>query len=641
MDTNSSVVELKRWRVRARLYGVTLIVVLTYLLIGRISSENRKWVEVDLPVSAAALLAVGVAGVEAYFVIQRLQRRYQELQAARLHEIELAERLSEQRQSILNQVSRTLLDKLNLKQLPPDVVEKIALLFETDVAGIWLADRNTPKLFVPRGVSGLAETAAKELGAIGHASPCFEKVLQQTHQLMVLDFRRDTAPPLAAFCEREGLLSAMFTPIVCRDAIAGIIGAFYRQKRDVPLPLAVEMQTVANLIASAVQAEELYRNVAESQKIDSLGNLATGIAHDFNNILAATLSCVSYVKQHTDPASPSHRYLAAAESSIHRGAALSKQLLSFARREGPPATVLNSNQIMGTALNLLERGFEKNLRVQRRFAPDLRPVEINDTQLEQVVVNICLNARDAMPHGGTLTVSSRNLRLDNAALERAKLLLPDGDYVVLGFRDTGFGMDAETRRRIFEPFFSTKQQGKGSGLGLAFVQNIVQNAGGDITVDSAPSQGALFEVFLPASTKPLPATGPAPVAETRPGGGERILLAEDEEVIREMTQLALESRGYTVTTASDGATALALYQQRWKEIDLVIADMVMPRLSGMELLARMKEINPGVRVIVSSGFSRELEGQHMLQHGCLGYLQKPYDTQALQRLVRSILDSHR
>jgi len=641
MDGKSAVAEVKRWRIRARFYGLTLIVALSYLLIGRLSSENERWVQVDLPLSASAVLVVGLAGVEAFFAIQRLQRRYHDLQAARAREIQLSEQLSEQSRNILNQISRTLLDKLNLKQLPPDVVEKIAILFETDVVAIWLSERSAPELFIPRGVSGLPDTVAKELGAIGHASPCFEKVLQHSGQLIVADFRRDTAPPLAAFCEREGLANAVFTPIVCREAIVGIVGAFYRQKRAIPAPLAAEMQTVANLVASAVQAEELYRNAAESQKIDSLGNLATGIAHDFNNILAATLSCVSYVKQHTDPSSPSHRYLAAAEASIHRGAALSKQLLSFAHREGPPTTVLNPNSAIETTLNLLERSFEKNLRVQRRLAPDLRPVEINDAQLQQVVLNICLNARDAMPHGGTLTISSRNLRLDDGAPERARLSLPDGEYVVLGFRDTGLGMDEAVRQRVFEPFFSTKKQGEGSGLGLSLVQNIIQNAGGDITVDSTPSHGALFEVFLPASAKPLPAASAAPVSETRDGGGERILLAEDEEVIREMTQLALESHGYTVTAASDGVTALALYQQHWKEIDLVIADMVMPRLSGMDLLARMKEINPNVRVIVSSGFSRELEGQHMLQYGCLGYLQKPYDTQALQRLVRSVLDSGR
>jgi len=165
MDSKSSTSELKRWRVRARLYGVTLVVVLSYLLIGRLSSGDQKWVYVDLPMSAAAVLVLGLAAVEAYFVIQSLQRRYRALQAARANEIELAERLSEQRRNILNQISRTLLDKLNLKQLPPDVVEKVALLFEADIVGVWLAERSAPSLFVPRGVCGLAAAAARELSA--------------------------------------------------------------------------------------------------------------------------------------------------------------------------------------------------------------------------------------------------------------------------------------------------------------------------------------------------------------------------------------------------------------------------------------------------------------------------------------------
>lgn len=639
MDTKSPTAELKRWRMRARLYGLTLIVAMSYLLIGRLSSQDHKWVQVDLPLSTAVVLLLGIAGVEAYFVIRGLQQRYHELQASRTREIKLAEQFSEQRRTILNQISRALLDKLNLKQLQPEVIEKIALLCETDVAGVWLSERHAPTLFIPRGISGIPAAAAKELGAIGHASPCFEKLLQVARQMEVTDFQRDTAPTLAAFCEREGLVAAVFTPVVCHETIVGIIAAFYRKSHPISPPLSAEMQTVANLIASAVQAEELCRNIADSQKIDTLGNLASGIAHDFNNVLAATLACVSYVKQHTDPHSASHHYLEAAETSIHRGAALSKQLLSFVRHEGPPASIVNPNQIIETTLNFIERSFEKRLAIQRRLATDLRPVEINDAQLEQVVINICINARDAMPHGGTLIVSTRNLHLDNKATERSAVSLPDGDYAVLSFRDTGLGMDEEVRRRVFEPFFTTKQQGEGRGLGLSLVQNIVQNAGGEITVESSPSQGALFEVFLPATTKPLPATT-APAATAPHGGkGERILLAEDEEVIREMTQLALESQGYSVITASDGMTAMALYKQRWKEIDLVIADMVMPRLSGMELLARMKEINPQVRVIVSSGFSRDLEGQHMLQYGCLGYLQKPYDSHALQQLVRSVLDS--
>lgn len=627
-----------RWSQRARLYASAAGVAIIYFLVGRLSSDNPRWVQVDLPLSAASVLVFGLGVGEAVFAIQRWQRRYHELQAARAREIELADRLAEQRRNILNQISRALLNNLDMRQVPTELVERLALLFETDVVAVWIAEHTAEGLLAARGICGLSDAAAKELGTIGRVSPCFEKVLQEQRQIIIENLPHDAVPALAGFCKREGLITGAFTPIISRETVVGVVAAFYRQNRQIAAPLAAEMQTVANLFASAVQAEELYRNVAESQKIDSLGNLASGIAHDFNNILAATLSCVSYVKQHTESTNPSYRYLTAAETSIHRGAALSKQLLSFARREGPPTSILNPNDIVQSTLDLLERGFEKNQHILLRLAPNLRPVEINASQLEQVVLNLAINARDAMPHGGTLTVTTRNTRLDINSPERARLSLPEGDYVVLSFRDTGHGMDEAVQRRIFEPFFTTKPHGQGSGLGLALVQNIVQNAGGEILVESAPGHGALFEVFLPVSSKPLPAAGKPLAAEAR-GGCERILLAEDEDVIREMTALALESRGYTVITAPDGATALALYERDWKNIDLVIADMVMPHLSGVELLTRLKEINPAVRVIVSSGFSHELEGQQMLQSGCLGYLQKPYDTQALHRLVRSVLDS--
>jgi len=191
---------------------------------------------------------------------------------------------------------------------------------------------------------------------------------------------------------------------------------------------------------------------------------------------------------------------------------------------------------------------------------------------------------------------------------------------------------------MFEPFFTTKQAGKGAGLGLSLVINIVKSFGGEIHVESQPGQGSLFEIFLPASRKTITAAPSQPEATTR-GGHECILLAEDEEIIREMAQLGLESKGYTVLTAPDGATALSTFRQRQDEIDLVIADMVMPCIGGPELFARMKEIDPGVRVIVSSGYSHDQEGRRMLRHGCLGYLQKPYNMESLNQLVRNVLDS--
>jgi nitrogen-specific signal transduction histidine kinase/ActR/RegA family two-component response regulator len=402
--------------------------------------------------------------------------------------------------------------------------------------------------------------------------------------------------------------------------------------------LAAEMQTVANVIASAIQVEELYRDLIQVQKIESIGTLTSGIAHDFNNVLAAILACATYVKQQTDAQHPTYRYLESIENSAHRGAALTKQLLAFARREGPKLRVVDATEVIEQTVKMLDRSFEKTILLQRQYAKDLKPIEADPSQLEQVILNIAVNARDAMGESGIFTITTRNVRLDGTDPYRLNLSVPDGEYVVLGFRDTGHGMDSATMKRIFEPFFTTKRIGKGTGLGLSLVQSIVKSFGGEIRVESALGKGTLFEVYLPASAKALPATTKSE-EQTARGGHETILIAEDEEVIREMAQLGLESKGYQVITAPDGASALSRYRERWQDIDLVVADMVMPRMNGAELFAKMKEINPHVRVVVSSGYSHDLEGQRMLQHGCLGYLQKPYTPEALNRITRSVLDS--
>ena len=447
-------------------------------------------------------------------------------------------------------------------------------------------------------------------------------------------------PPagLAKVCERERIACAVLSPVVRRKELVGLIGVFYRSSREISQSLAAEMQTVANIVAGAVQAEELYRDLVQMQKIESIGALTSGIAHDFNNVLAAILACASYVKLQTDPSSPTYRYLEATEASAHRGAALTKQLLAFARREGPRLTVINPNDCIEQTLKMLDRSFDKSILIQRQFAGDLHPIEVDPSQLEQVFLNIAVNARDAMPEGGIFTITTCNVHLDASDPFRPALSLPDGDYVTLGFRDTGCGMDVATLARVFVPFFTTKRPGKGTGLGLSMVLSIVKGAGGELRVESKPGQGTLFEVFLPAFQKTPSKTLVPTEAKTR-GGQECILLAEDEDVIREMAQIGLEAKGYKVLSAPDGAAALSTYREHQKEIDLVIADMAMPQVSGPELFAHIKEINPDVRVIVSSGYSHDQEGERMLRHGCLGYLQKPYNAEALNRLVRSVLDS--
>jgi signal transduction histidine kinase/ActR/RegA family two-component response regulator len=631
--------DVRKMSPRARLYGMALVITLSYMLIGRLLNNNSdSWVQVSLPLSSASLLLLSLSGAEMYLYVQRVQRTNDELETTRAREGELSQLLAFQRQSTLNQISRSLIDKLDVRQVSPEVLEKIAQLFEADVVAAWVVANNGKARFALKGAFGFTAHNVEQLEEVDWSFPTFDVTDAEPRQVIVNPITPQALPALADVCGREGIACAALSPVVRRRELVGLIGIFYRKSREISQSLAAEMQTVANIIGGAVQAEELYRDLAQMQKIESIGALASGIAHDFNNVLAAILACASYVKQQTDPSSPTYRYLEATEASAHRGAALTKQLLAFARREEPQVQVINPNDCIEQTLRMLDRSFDKSILIQRQFARDLHPIEVDPSQLEQVFINIAVNARDAMPDGGMFTITTSNVFLDAANPFRPALSLPDGHYVVLGFRDTGCGMDAATLARMFEPFFTTKRPGKGTGLGLSMVLSIVKGFGGEIRADSHPGKGTLFEIFIPASRKaPVTATTPKPVVAR--GGHECILLAEDEEVIREMAQIGLESKGYKVLSAPDGAAALSTYRACQDEIDLVIADMVMPRISGPELFASMKEINPSVRVIVSSGYSHDQEGERMLRHGCLGYLQKPYSIESLNRAVRSVLDS--
>ncbi len=629
---------IQQWFLRTKLYLIALVVTIAYLFVGRLNSRDRVWAQINLPLSAASVLVLCLSAAESYIFVRRIRQHNQEMAAARAREIKLQQHLAYQRQTILSQLTSSLIDRLDTSHVPQEVLEKIRQLFEADLVAMWITQPGDPRRFLLRGVLGLNAHSADQLQAAPWSLPEFEDPQEEPQQYITSRAQEQLSPALTTFAERERISVSVLTPIIRRHEQAGLIGVFYREPITVSPPLAAEMKVLANVIASALQAEELYRDLVQAQKSESIGSLTSGIAHDFNNVLAAILACASYVKQHTPPSDPNYRYLEATESSAHRGAALTKQLLAFARREGPRQSVLNPNDTIELTLQLLERSFDKSILFQRRLDPDIRLIEMDPSQFEQIILNMAVNARDAMPDGGIFTVSTYNTRFTPKTASPPGVTLPDGDYVVLGFSDTGHGIDEATQRRIFEPFFTTKRPGKGTGLGLSLVMSIVKAANGAIRVESAPGKGTLFEVYLPITIKPLPAV--QATAETKlHRGTECILIAEDEDIIREMAQMALEGEGYKVIAAPDGAAALARYRRDWPTIALVIADMVMPHMSGPELLSKIKEINPNPRVIVSSGHSHELEGQRMLQHGCLAYLQKPYSTNALISLVRRVLDS--
>ena len=379
----------------------------------------------------------------------------------------------------------------------------------------------------------------------------------------------------------------------------------------------------------------LERQLRQSQKFEAIGQLAGGIAHDFNNVVGAILGWAELGIE-TSRGSPeiSERFNRIREQA-NRAAALTRELLAFGRRQALQPRPVDLNSVVTELHNLLDKVIDKNIEVKFLTSP-LDPVKADPTQLEQVLMNLCINARDAMPQGGRLVIETEMVDLDEPYCRFYPYVTP-GRYAVLSVSDTGIGMTSETREHIFEPFFTTKERGKGTGMGLATVYGIVKQHGGFIHVYTEPSHGALFRVYLPVmegeSAVASKAKAPRPSrAEMR--GTETILLAEDHESIREMARQTLISLGYRVLSAVDGEDAIRLAER--EKPALAILDVIMPRMGGSAAAELLIQRFSNVRILFTSGYSAESE---VVPNGTTGrYLQKPYSPTTLARLVREILD---
>jgi CheY-like chemotaxis protein len=319
-----------------------------------------------------------------------------------------------------------------------------------------------------------------------------------------------------------------------------------------------------------------------------------------------------------------------------RAAALTRQLLAFARRQVLQPRNVNLNQTVTNVTSLLENIIGEQIEVKTMLAPELRLTRADPTHIEQVLMNLCLNARDAMPQGGRLLIETCNMRFEQEAC-RGRLGVRPGDYVLLSISDSGVGMDSVTVERIFEPFFTTKETGKGTGLGLAVVYGIVKQHGGFINVYSELGRGTTFHVYLPAGDAPVPEPEKK-ISEPVRGGAETILVAEDHEGVRDMAREVLETFGYKVLLASDGEEAVRMVEEHRERIALVILDVVLPKLGGPEAYQRMTAVKPGLAVIFSTGYTAEAaQLRSMLEKGA-AVLQKPYMPERLARKVRETLD---
>lgn len=392
---------------------------------------------------------------------------------------------------------------------------------------------------------------------------------------------------------------------------------------------------VSHDITERRKLEEQFR---QAQKMEAIGQLAGGIAHDFNNLLTVINGYAEMLLLDLAQGDPSRDIVSEIHRSGERAAALTRQLLAFSRRQVLVPAVLDLNRHLDDMERLLGRliGADIDLRIQQ--APDLWRIESDPGQIEQVIMNLVINARDAMPRGGQLTIRTQNVEVD-ADYAAVNPEIKFGQYVLLSVDDTGHGMDEATKSRIFEPFFTTKEKGKGTGLGLATIYGIVRQSGGHIDVMSEPGVGTSFKIHFPrfaADAEPRPKR-PPPASLV--GGNERILLVDDEPGVRAMTKTILESLGYSVVVAANGHEAIRSAQEDARSVDLVLTDVVLPDMHGPQLWERLAELRPGLKVLFFSGYSDDAVAQHGFLGSNIPFLQKPFKADQLARKVREILDA--
>ncbi|PYQ25267.1 MAG: hybrid sensor histidine kinase/response regulator [Acidobacteria bacterium] len=399
--------------------------------------------------------------------------------------------------------------------------------------------------------------------------------------------------------------------------------------------------TIVLNVRDVTDRKSLEAQLTQAQKMEAVGRLAGGVAHDFNNLTTAILGYSELMLRRLDPQDPMRRHVAEITRAAERAAALTRQLLAFSRKQLLQPRVLDLAEVLERSRGLLGRLIGEDIELLTRTAPDVGRVRADPVQLDQVLLNLAVNARDAMPRGGRLVLEASNADLDDE-YAREHVTVRPGPYVMLAVSDTGHGMDKQTQERIFEPFFTTKEQGKGTGLGLSTVYGIVKQSGGYVWVYSEVGRGTTFKVYLPrvqdAAERESPPRTAEPAAE-RAAASETLLLVEDDASVRELLRELLESAGFRVLEASRPGEAVEIVKSRREPIDLLVTDVVMPEMTGPELARRLEDLRPGLRLLFLSGYTEGVVLDKGLVSDGAHFLQKPFTTDALEAKVREVLDA--
>ncbi|MBI2901552.1 MAG: response regulator [Planctomycetes bacterium] len=436
------------------------------------------------------------------------------------------------------------------------------------------------------------------------------------------------------------------------DAIAGHYAALFQDirraahDREEMLRAALERERglrtglKAELELRLEREEELRRKndqLLQSQKLEAIGQLAGGVAHDFNNLLTAILGYSDVVLGRLSADDPARSDIEEIKKAGKRASEVTRGLLAFGRKQILSPEVLDLNAVVADMGKLLRRLITEAIEIVTVSRPGLGRVKADRVQMEQVIVNLVINARDAMPKGGKITIETANADIEEGSARGVEPPRP-GLYVLLSVSDTGIGMDKEVIAHLFEPFFTTKEPGKGTGLGLATTYGIVKQSGGHIWVDSEPGRGSTFKVHLPRVAEAPDANGTTGPAAAPPRGSETVLVVEDEDAVRKLTCGLLRAWGYRVLEADGGACALRLCEQHGEPIHLLLTDVVMPRMSGTELADVLVRKRPGLRVLYCSGYTADVIVDHGIIHPAVAFLHKPFAPDALAGKVRQVLD---
>ena len=410
--------------------------------------------------------------------------------------------------------------------------------------------------------------------------------------------------------------------------------------RDIFLTIAVipgTKKSVASLL-DITDRKRMETQLQHTQKREAVGTLAGGMAHEFNNLMTAVMSYSSFLLTDLGQDDPMRKDVEEIKKAGKRASSLVKQLLAFSRKQVLKPVVLDINTVLTDKEEMLRQLIGEDVELKMVLEHDLGQVKADQSQVEQVILNLTINARDAMTHGGKLTIETANVAIDEFYVSTHGDELKPGPYVMLAMSDTGMGMDMETQGQIFEPFFTTKDTGEGTGLGLSTVYGIIKQSGGDIRVYSEPEKGTIFKIYLPRMEQDVEPVQAGDAVMEQLGGSETVLLVEDNDLVRKVSRRVLEQYGYRVLEAEDGDKALMVSEQHEGLIELMVTDVVMPEMSGKELAERLKVLRPEMKVLYMSGYTDNA----VVRHGVIGrgvaFLEKPFTPDVLAGKVRQVLD---